>query len=86
MPRRSTDTDAFKVMYTCFTCGREFQMRPHVYDGAFIPLYQVSVCRICYNGNWDGWAPHYEARLISHFKAKGLPVPTRNAKGWLPRD
>jgi hypothetical protein len=71
--------------YPCFTCGHPFQMGPHRY-GAFIPRYQISVCRTCYEANWDGWSPRHDERLIEYLKASGLPVPKRNAKGWLPRD
>lgn len=74
-----------KFMETCFTCGTKFQMGPHAYDGKYVRTYQISVCRACWKGNWDGWAPHYEERLIAHLKEKGLPIPERNEKGWLPR-
>jgi len=40
----------------------------------------------CWEANWDGWAPHLEAKVTARLKAKGLPLPARNAKGWLPRD
>jgi hypothetical protein len=33
-----------------------------------------------------GWAPQFEARLIAHLTANGLPTPDRNAQGLLPRD
>ncbi len=75
-----------KIMDTCFMCGSPFQMGPHLYEGEFIRHYQVSICSTCYKGNWDGWAPHYEHRLVAHLKKNGLPIPERNAKGWLPRD
>ena len=67
-------------------CGRQFQMGPHRYDGKFISRYQISVCRACYEGNWDGWAPHWEQHLVAHLKKNKLQIPEPNAKGWLPRD
>jgi hypothetical protein len=75
-----------KFMFKCATCGQEYQMGPHQYDGKHVSLYQITVCTTCYEGNWDGWAPHYEERLIAHLKDKGLPIPRRNDKGWLPRE
>jgi len=75
-----------KFMFPCFMCGGQFQMGPHRYDGTTIPRYQVSLCRTCYNANWDGWGPHWEQRLMAHLKATERPIPERNAKGWLPRD
>jgi len=67
-------------------CGGEYQFGPHKYEGRSIPRYKVKVCDICYNANWDGWAPEYENKLIAHLKKVGLPIPERNEKRWLPRD
>jgi len=75
-----------KFMSRCFLCGREYQMGPHKYDGKYIPRYEMSVCMSCYEGNWDGWSPGCEEIIIAHLKQKGLPIPERNVKGWLPRD
>lgn len=76
----------FKVMVRCATCGGEFRMGPDRYEGQHVPRYQITVCGSCYAGNWDGWAPHFEDRVVAVLKSKGLPIPERNAKGWLPRD
>jgi hypothetical protein len=78
--------DTNGVMFRCDLCNNEFQFSPHRYDGKHIPRYQVTVCMSCWNGNWDGWAPHLEQRLISHLNRNVLPIPERNSKGWLPRD
>lgn len=75
-----------KFIKLCFMCGSEYQMGPHQYDGKYIPKYQIGVCRGCYDGNWDGWAPHCEEKLIAHLKKQSLPVPERNEKGWLARE
>ena len=61
-------------------------MGPHLYSGEFIKLYEIAVCSICYQANWDGWAPHFEQRLVAHLEKCGRPIPQRNEKGWLPRD
>ncbi|OGP22949.1 MAG: hypothetical protein A2038_11975 [Deltaproteobacteria bacterium GWA2_57_13] len=76
--------DPFKE--TCFMCGSEFRMGAGIYNGHYIRRYQISACKACWAGNWDGWHPHYEARLIEHLKAKRIPVPKRNAKDLLPRE
>lgn len=78
--------DGEPIKFVCAICGQKHQMGPHRYDGQFVPRYQVQVCRICYSANWDGWGPEAEEILVPHLKAKGLPIPPRNAKGWLPRD
>ncbi len=75
-----------KVAYACFMCGSQFRMGPHVYDGKHIHSYDISVCKSCYDGNWDGWASHNEQRLLAHLKERGLPVPKRNEKDRLPRE
>lgn len=75
----------FKNMIPCDLCGRSFQMGPHLYDGEWIPQYQMSFCRSCFEGNWDGIGPVYEGRLEAHLKAHEIPLPKRNGKGWYPR-
>ena len=61
-------------------------MGPDLYAGAWIPRYQMHVCSPCYQGNWDGYADHFENDIIRHLNAKGIAHPERNAKGYLPRD
>jgi hypothetical protein len=79
-------SDDIKIMDRCFICDGSFQMGPHRYDGEYIKRYEISVCSICWKSNWDGWAPHYEERLIPHLKERGIPPPKRNGKGLLPRN
>ncbi len=74
------------IMHPCFMCGSQFQMGEHIYDGKYIRRYDITVCMTCWDGNWDGWAPHYETRLIAHLENEGIPIPERNEKGWLPRE
>lgn len=74
------------IKYPCFTCGGTFRFGPHVYDGHHVSAYRINVCSGCWGGNWDGWAPHYEPRLLAHLVAEGLAVPERNASGYLPRN
>lgn len=74
-------------MFKCAVCGDEYQHGLHIYEGHKLELYGgVFCCDSCWKGNWDGWAPHYEGALLEYLKHKGLPVPDRNAKDWLPRD
>ena len=75
-----------KFMFNCDLCGSSYQMGRHKYDGKQIPRYKLGVCSTCYEGNWDGWAPHYESKILLHLKEKGLPTPERNNNGLLPRD
>ena len=77
-----------KIMCHCAIpdCNRAFQMGPHVYEGRYIPRYNLTVCKACYEGNWDGWHHDYEKFILAHLKKKGLPVPERNQNDLLPRD
>lgn len=75
-----------KIMYTCDLCGFKYQMGRHIYDGKYIPRYELNVCKACYTGNHDGWSSRDEKQLLNHLKEKGLPVPDRNNDGLLPRD
>ncbi len=76
-----------KIMMKCDVCGQQYQQGPHRYEGHKLELYGgIFCCDFCWNGNRDGWAPHYEAVLVKHLNQNGLPEPKRNAKGWLPRN
>jgi hypothetical protein len=75
-----------KVNYSCETCGQQVRFGPNVYEGKYIPRYQIMVCSGCYAANWDGWAPQFETAVTRKLLEQGQPIPARNAKGWLPRD
>ena len=76
-----------QFMFKCDVCGTMYQHGPHKYKGHRLELYgDIFCCDTCWQGNWDGWAPHREKTLLDHLKQKNLPVPERNAKGWLPRN
>lgn len=70
----------------CFLCDRPYRAGPSIYDGRKIPAYDISVCMLCYRSNWDGFTYNDAAKIETHLKIKGLHIPQRNEKGWLPRD
>ena len=70
-----------KFMFDYDLCGSKYQMGQDIYNGKYIPRYELYVCKGCYDGNWDGWSPLNEKLLVAHLKKKGLPVPKRNEKG-----
>jgi ribosome-binding protein aMBF1 (putative translation factor) len=78
--------DPDKIMFPCDICGQPFQFGRHIYNGKVIHTYELTVCRTCYDSNHDGWAPHYEQKILKHLKEKGIKVPERNESGWLPRE
>jgi hypothetical protein len=75
-----------KNMRCCFGCGGQFQMGPHRYAGRWIPSYEIEVCEMCWNANWDGWHRDAADKIIVHLTDNNLPIPPLNNKGWLPRD
>jgi len=76
-----------KYMYACDVCGDEYQNGPGVYEGHRLALYGNAVCCTgCWDFNRDGWGPIHENRIKAICVEKGVALPTRNSKGWLPRD
>lgn len=70
----------------CDICGRILFQGVEYYPLRKIGGYNLFCCEVCYDGNWDGWNPRYEAKLLEHLKANGINAPLRNEKGWLPRE
>ena len=52
-----------KNMIACGICDHQFQFGPGSYDGTHLPYYQMTICRICYAANWDGFGPNAEDKL-----------------------
>ncbi len=73
-------------MCDCPVCGSKYQFGPHIYNGHVLQGWDICVCSICYEGNWDGWTPYYEPKLLAILKEKNIEPPARNAKGFFPRD
>ncbi len=73
-------------MERCDICGNEFQFSDHQYDGRKCQGYNMMACRSCYDGNHDGWAPHYEDRILKHLEDHGIEEPERLDNGLLPRE
>ena len=76
------DPNAIRV--GCDLCGRSFQFGPHRYDGRWISHYQMSLCSICMSSNEDGIGPLREPIFEAHLKRNGIPLPSKNKKGWYP--
>ena len=75
------------MKYTCELCDSSYQHGPGLFKGHKAHLYGIMVCDSCWNGNWDGWNPSFEEKLLLILKEKSLPVPKRrNDNGLLPRD
>jgi hypothetical protein len=72
-------------MRDCDICTTRFQDGPHIYQGNYLPSYQIRVCESCLRTNWDGWAPHLENAVTAKLRLNGLPIPERNAAGLLPQ-
>jgi hypothetical protein len=70
----------------CQLCGAAFRFGPSIYDGKHIARYNLTVCRGCFQGNWDGWGPMVEDAFLKHLDQEGITPPARNVGGWFPRD
>lgn len=70
----------------CDICGAIHYQGMGVYPLRKVSGYGLFCCDACYEGNWDGWNPRHEAKLLAHLKAQGIEPPPRNGNGWLPRE
>ncbi len=70
----------------CQICGEKHYSGAGVYPLTRVKGYDLFCCDVCYAGNWDGWSPRHEAKLLEHLNKIGVTPPPRNTKGWLPRE
>lgn len=76
-----------QLKFKCDVCGRDYVHGPHLYEGRKLHRYGGAfACNSCWVGNHDGWAPHYEPKLLELLSHHRLPVPQRLANGLLPRE
>lgn len=75
-----------KGTLTCPLCGCSFLFTHEHHDGKRMRALGKTVCLTCYDGNWDGWNPQVEEKIIELIEEQGFVVPERNEKGWIPRD
>jgi hypothetical protein len=73
-----------KMMLDCKVCNSSFQFGPGVYDGKHIRAYNMTVCKTCWDSNWDGWNPSAEAVILRHLEEQGIDIPQR-IDGLIPR-
>lgn len=74
-----------KFIEKCDLCDSSFQYGQGLYNGQYLPHYKMTICKGCFEGNWDGFAPHHEKKFIEHLTKGGIALPERNEKGWFPR-
>ena len=74
------------VEVKCDICGATHYQGQGVYPLRKVSGYELFCCDICYDGNWDGWNPCHEAKLLEHLKNIGVNPPPRNEEGLLPRE
>ena len=82
--RKPIRPDPHAIFIKCDLCKRPFQFGPHRYDGKPLNHYQMNVCSTCLSSNWDGVGSFHEPIFEAHLKAKGIPLPQKNRKGWYP--
>ena len=70
----------------CDICGGKFYQGMGYYPLRKVGGYELFCCQICYDGNWDGWNPRREPRLLARLKELGVEPPPRLANRLLPRE
>lgn len=70
----------------CFICGAIHYQGAGVYPLIKVSGYELFCCKTCYDGNWDGWNPRHEPKLLARLAELGVEPPPRTEEGWLPRE
>ena len=68
----------------CDVCGERHYQGIGCYPLRKVRGYEMFCCKACIEGNWDGWKPSHEARILALLDEKGIAHPPRNADGLLP--
>ena len=71
---------------TCDICGFKFLDGSNYHPGHMLHGYRMYCCRTCFEGNWDGWNPCHEQKILDHLRKNGITPPPRNEEGLLPRE
>ena len=74
--------DEEKIFYECFMCERRFQFGRYIYDGHYIPDWDVNICNRCRQNNWTGIDPAEHPRTVQLLKYRSVPIKL-NARGRL---
>src|SRR5690242_6436535 len=69
----------------CELCRGIMWMGHDLSQGRYIATYDLRVCYACWVSSSGGWHPRYDSFLLERLRQTGLPIPARNANGWLPR-
>jgi len=72
--------------YRCDLCRKPIVDEPHRHEWHWLKHYEMMLCPICFQGNWDGIGPVFERAFEKHLKDKNIPLPARNSKGRYPRE
>lgn len=59
---------------TCFFCERPFVFGTGHYDGDYVYLWDLYVCRCCHSTSLNGLGPGYEKKLAAHLAIRRLPL------------
>lgn len=64
--------------YECYLCESKFEYGPHEHGGARLRVYEVDICRECYDGCRGGVPLHYEKKLLARLDELDIDKPERN--------
>lgn len=69
--------------HKCYLYGDRFEYGPHEHGGARLRVYEVDICRECYNGCRGGVPSHYEKKLLARLDELDIDEPERNKDGLI---
>jgi hypothetical protein len=67
----------------CLLCERD---GISVSGERYVPGYNFNVCRMHWEGNLEGWGPHYQEIILERLRQNNIREPPRNSNGMLPRE
>lgn len=72
--------------FPCDICGVRCKAGAGVHGYQRIAGYDLTVCKSCFQGSYDGWERTREEAFEYHLELKAIPLPARNAQGLYPRE
>ena len=72
--------------FPCDICGTRCKTGAGVHGVQRIPGYDLTVCRNCFQSNYEGWAPEHVEAFENHLELKQIPFPARHAGVLYPRE
>ena len=79
-------SDSNQIEASCDLCDEMDSAGNGDWSVSVLPHYNLTVCKACYRGSYDGFGPVAEPSFVAHMRKHNLNLPPRNENGWYPRD